>query len=297
MTAAGGAKPPAGLAELADGVWVCAIGGFVMVNAGIVVGDEAAAVIDTGTTEDDARSLLRAVASVTDKPVRYVINTHHHGDHSFGNWWFLPAVAVGHARCRLRLVGDEGASHREAMASHMPLVAEQVRAVPLSPPGLTFEGYVDLHLGGIELRLAHLGRAHTDNDIAIGVEGADVAFAGDLIEQSGPPIAGEGYPAEWGTTLRKLGAAMVDRYVPGHGLVVDSMFVSEQAGAFEALSRACAEAASPAEAMDAMPQSVVDALGVQTPVAVHRWFETAGKAAEGGGAPPGPRPPAHPSPA
>ena len=269
-----GARPVAGLTELADGVFVYTITGFIMVNAGIIVGDDAVAVIDTGTTESDARALLNAVASVTDKPVRYVINTHHHGDHSFGNWWFLPAIPIGHHRCRLKLVGDEGASHRDTMASHMPMIRDQVLAVPVTPPTLTFEQYVDVHLGGIDLRLAYLGRAHTDNDIAIGVEGADVAFAGDLIEQSGPPIAGESFPSEWGPTLRKLGAAMVDRYVPGHGLIVDSMFVSEQAGTFETLSRTCAGAETAAEAMDAMPDSVVEMLETQTPSAVQRYFET-----------------------
>ena len=269
-----GARPVAGLTELADGVFVYTITGFIMVNAGIIVGDDAVAVIDTGTTESDARALLNAVASVTDKPVRYVINTHHHGDHSFGNWWFLPAIPIGHHRCRLKLVGDEGASHRDTMASHMPMIRDQVLAVPVTPPTLTFEQYVDVHLGGIDLRLAYLGRAHTDNDIAIGVEGADVAFAGDLIEQSGPPIAGESFPSEWGPTLRKLGAAMVDRYVPGHGLIVDSMFVSEQAGTFETLSRTCAGAETAAEAMEAMPDSVVEMLETQTPSAVQRYFET-----------------------
>lgn len=266
-----------GLTELADGVYVYVIPGVIPVNAGIVVGDEAVAVIDTGTTEADARALLEATASVTDLPVRYVINTHHHGDHSFGNWWFLPAVVVGHERCRLRLLGDEGASHREMLARHLPMAAEQIRAVPLAPPGLTFEGHCDLHLGELSLRLAHLGLAHTDNDIAIGVEGADVAFAGDLIEQSGPPIVSEGYPAEWGATLRRLEAAMVDRYVPGHGRVVDTMFVAWQARAFEALTTTCAEAASPAAALDALPEhAVVDVLREQSPIAVQRYFETAG---------------------
>ena len=267
------------LAELASGVFACAIPGVIPVNAGIVVGDDAVAVIDTGTTEADARVLLQAVSSVTDLPVRYVVNTHHHGDHSFGNWWFLPAVVVGHARCRLRLVGDEGASHRELLAGHLPMVAEQIRAVPITPPALTFDGHCDLHLGSVDLRLAYLGLAHTDNDIAIGVEGADVAFAGDLIEESGPPIVSEGFPAEWGPTLRRLGAAMVDRFVPGHGRVVDTTFVADQASAFEALAATCAEAASPAEAIDALPSRVSDVLGVQTPVAVDRYFETAGAAA------------------
>jgi glyoxylase-like metal-dependent hydrolase (beta-lactamase superfamily II) len=265
-----------GLYELGDGVFNFVITGPIQLNAGILVGRDAVAVIDTGTTEDDARSLLAAVASVTGLPVRYVINTHYHGDHSFGNWWFLPAVVVGHARCRLQLVGAEGISHRELMASHLPMVREQVRAVPLAAPTLTFMNNCDVHLGDLDLRLAYLGRGHTDNDIAIGIEGADVVFAGDLIESSGPPVASESFPAEWGATLRKLGAPMVDRYVPGHGNAVDTMFVSRQAQAFETLATTCAEAGNAADAMHAIPQSVFDVLDFQTAAAVKRYFETAG---------------------
>jgi cyclase len=264
-----------GLYELDDGVYDYVIEGVIQLNAGIVVGDDTVAVIDTGTTEADARALLGAVKSVTNLPVRYVINTHHHGDHSFGNWWFLPAVVLGHSRCRVRLLGDEGMSHRDTMAAHMPMAREQISAVTLAPPNLTFDGHMDLNLGRHSLRLAYLGRAHTDNDIAIGVEGADVAFAGDLVESSGPPIVSDGYPAEWGPTLRKLGAAMVDRFVPGHGNVVDTMFVSKQAAAFEAVTAVCSDTPSEKEALRALPASALDVLDFQAEVAVRRYFETA----------------------
>ena len=272
----------AGVEQLAGIVYAYTIPGVIAVNAGIIVGDDAVAVVDTGTTEADARALLRAAASVTERPVRYVVNTHHHGDHSFGNWWFLPAVVVGHARCRWRLVGEQGASHRETLATHLPMLREQLVALPLAPPALTFEQYCDLHLGGVSLRLAYLGRAHTDNDIAVGIDGADVAFAGDLVEESGPPIVGDGYPAEWGPTLRKLGAAAVDRFVPGHGRMVDATFVAAQAEAFEALSAVCAAAGGgagrAAAALDALPRAVRDVLDAQAPAAVRRYFETASAA-------------------
>jgi len=268
----------AGLEPLADRVYAYTIPGAIAVNAGIVVGDEAVAVIDTGTTEADARALLAAVASVTERPVRYVINTHHHGDHSFGNWWFLPAVVVGHARCRLRLLGDEGVSRRDAFAAHLPMLREQLRELPLAPPGLTFEQHCDLHLGGVGMRLAYLGLAHTDNDIAIGIDGTGVAFAGDLTEESGPPIVSEGFPAAWGPTLRRLASAGVDRYVPGHGRMVDTSYIEWQAEAFEALSAACAAAGNARAALDALPPSVHEVLQDHTEAAVRRYFETASSA-------------------
>ena len=120
-----------------------------------------------GTVESDARQLLAAVAQVSDKPVRYVINTHYHGDHSFGNWWFLPALIVGQARCRTRLIGDAGESHKSMLARFAPMAKEQIDAVPVAAPELTFDETCRLHLGDLTLRLEYFGRAHTDNDITM----------------------------------------------------------------------------------------------------------------------------------
>lgn len=262
------------LTELASGVFVLQIDGPVPVNAGIVIGDEHVAVIDSGTIESDARLILDAVARVTELPVRYVVNTHHHGDHSFGNWWFLPALVVGHDRCRLRLVGDAGTSHRDGFARMLPMVAEQLQAVPVTPPEVTFGEQLTLHLGRVSLRLDYFGRAHTDNDIAIAVQERDVVFAGDLIEQSAPPVAVEAFTAEWGPTLRRLEAVPEARFVPGHGVAVDRAFVAMQAEAFERVSEACAATDSPDAAFDALPAETRSVLGQQARLAVDRYYAT-----------------------
>ena len=263
-----------GLSELADGVFVHELHGAFVVNAGIVVGDDAVAVIDTGTIESEAREILAAVASVTDKQVRYVINTHYHGDHSFGNWWFLPAIVVGHGACRLRLVGDGGESHRKMMARFVPMAAEQIEAVPVVAPTLTFEQQCRLRLGERVLRLDFFGRAHTDNDIAIAVEGQGVNFAGDLIEESGPPVAFEAFPAEWGPTLRRLQAVAESRFVPGHGRVVDRDFVAGQALAFEQVAEACREHGEPNAAAANLSAHAKQALGAQAELAIQRFLAT-----------------------
>ena len=200
------------LREFADGVFVYELKGPFVVNAGSVVGNTAVAVIDTGTIESDARKILDTIASLTDKPVRYVINTHYHGDHSFGNWWFLPAIVVGHGASRVRLVGQAGESHRDLLARLVPMATEQIQAVCVVPPRLTFEQQCRIDLGERLLRLNFFGRAHTDNDIAIAVEGQDVSFAGDLIEESGPPIVFEAFPADWGPTLRRLAGGAESRH-------------------------------------------------------------------------------------
>lgn len=271
-----GSAAPRGLTELASGVFVYAVPGPIPVNAGIVVGDEAAAVIDTGTVEADATSILAAVRAVTERPVRYVVNTHYHGDHTFGNWWFLPALTIGHGRCRLRLLGEAGAGHREMLARFVPMAREQIAAVPVVAPALTFEQQVRLHLGPLVLRMDYFGRAHTDNDVAITVEEAGLVFAGDLIEESGPPVAFEAFPADWGATLRRLEAVTEPRFVPGHGRDVDRAFVTWQRSGLEALAAACAAAGSAEAARRAAPAVAREVLGPQTEVAIERYFATTG---------------------
>jgi glyoxylase-like metal-dependent hydrolase (beta-lactamase superfamily II) len=265
---------PRRLTELGDGLYVYELRGAMVVNAGIVVGDDAVAVIDTGTVEADAREILEVVLGLTDRPLRYVINTHHHGDHSFGNWWLLPAIVVGHERCRLRLVGEAGTEHREMFAQLVPMLRESIEAVTVEPPGVTFEESLQLHLGGRSLRLDYLGRAHTDNDIAI-TAGPELVYAGDLIEESAPPVAFEAFTGEWGPTLRRLAALDASAYLPGHGRAVDRAFVERQAAAFEAVSEACAAAGTEAEALAAVSADARAVLGGQLEPAVRRYFATA----------------------
>ena len=269
------------LTELAKDVYVTEIHGIFAVNAGIVVGDDGVCVIDSGTTEAEAHAIEADVRKVTDKPIQYVVNTHYHGDHSFGNWWLRPAIAVGQTRCRVRLLGEAGESHRDGFARMMPQAAEQISAVIVDPPAVTFDEEMSLHLGNLSLKLQYFGRAHTDNDISITVEGQGVCFAGDLIEESGPPVAFECFPADWGPTIRAMLDAGAERYIPGHGREVDATFVSTQAAAFEDVDAACrkvqAQGGSEAEVPHLLKHDTHRALLGQVQPAIARHFATAGK--------------------
>jgi glyoxylase-like metal-dependent hydrolase (beta-lactamase superfamily II) len=267
------------ITELGTGIYVAEIEGVVTVNVGIVVGDDGACVIDTGTTQSEAEAISRTVARLTDKPLSYVINTHYHGDHSFGNWWLRPAIAVGHTRCRIRLLGASGESHRQAFARMMPQASEQISAVVVDPPAVTFEEEMSLHLGNVSLRLQYFGRAHTDNDIAITVEGTGHCFAGDMVEESGPPVAFESFPRDWGASMRSLLATDASAYIPGHGQAVDAAFVAAQADAFEDVDAACKEvqANSGAEANvpSLLKQDTHRVLDSQLQTTISRHFATA----------------------
>jgi glyoxylase-like metal-dependent hydrolase (beta-lactamase superfamily II)/fermentation-respiration switch protein FrsA (DUF1100 family) len=264
----------ADLLQLADGVYVCALPDSGM-NAGVVVGAAAVAIIDTGGTAADAHALLEAVSSVTVLPMRYVVNTHHHGEQCLGNWWFLPATVIGHARARRQLEGDPDAVRRSAVADAQPALRDAIRGAPLAPPALTFEHTSELDLGGVSLRLAYLGRGHTEADIVAEVVGRGVVFAGDLVRAEEFAPAGESYPAEWGATLRRLAALGAERIVPARGVPVDAALVPRQAAAVEALAAACAEAATPEAAVDALARDARATLGLEALPAARRYFETA----------------------
>jgi hypothetical protein len=83
-----------------------------------------------------------------------------------------------------------------------------------------------LDIGGRQVELRYLGRGHTDNDIVITID--DVLFAGDLIEEGGPPLFGDAYPAEWPGTVATMETLIRGPVVPGHGDVVDAEFVHAQ---------------------------------------------------------------------
>lgn len=262
-----------GLSQIADRVYRVEFASGQSAHSGIVIGDDAVAVVDTCTFEDDARILLEAVASLTALPIRYAVNTHHHGDHTFGNWLFRPAAVVGHERCRAWLVGDAGETHREMMGKWMPASKERMETVVVDPPDVTFEERMRLHLGVVTLRLDYFGRAHTDNDIAIGVEEADVCFAGDIIGE--PLFCEDAFPAEWGATLRGLAAVPEGTFASGHDPLVDRAYIENQAVLAESLAAACA-AGTPLEQIvaDATPEMQA-VFGHQLPTAVARYAETA----------------------
>jgi glyoxylase-like metal-dependent hydrolase (beta-lactamase superfamily II) len=213
------------------------------VSVTLVVGDGAALVVDTLSTDDQATELLSEVRQVTPTPLS-VVNTHHHFDHTFGNavlaatgaeiWAHEAAAAV------LRAPHGDERRVRECgpYASAYPGLMEGVAKVTVRPPDhiVRLESTVDI--GGRPVVLKHLGRGHTAGDIVVFVPDAAVAIAGDLVEESGPPQFADSYPLDWAETLTTL-LSLVDStttVVPGHGALVDREFVRQQHADLTALA-------------------------------------------------------------
>jgi glyoxylase-like metal-dependent hydrolase (beta-lactamase superfamily II) len=195
-----------------------------------VLGDDAALVVDTRTTLAQAREILDDLRDLGSPRVGVVVNTHGHYDHVFGNAVFRPAVIWGHERCRT-MIELTGAAQRER-------VSQELADVVLDLPDRVFADAATLDLGGREIRLAYLGRGHTDNDIVVSIPDADVLCAGDLLENGAPPWFGDGYPMDWPTTAERILALTGERTVvsPGHGDHAGHPFVEASLAQFRAIA-------------------------------------------------------------
>ncbi|MGD0102605.1 MAG: quinoprotein relay system zinc metallohydrolase 2 [Rhodopila sp.] len=187
-------------------------------NIGIVMGEDSVAVVDTGGSVQVGRQLLAAIKAVTGKPVRYVINTHEHPDHVFGNAAFGPGVIfVGHHNLREELAKRADYylhSFRDALGK------DAIAQVRIIPPTLLVTDEMSLDLGGRTLRLiAWSPAAHTDCDLTVLDEKTGVLFSGDLVFLQHVPVV-DGSATGWLSVISRLEALPATVVVPGHGRLV-----------------------------------------------------------------------------
>lgn len=233
--------------ELAPGVFaVLDREGRAGANAGFVIGADAVAVIDSFFHEDAARELLAHIRTQTARPIRYLINTHHHIDHVAGNAVFVKAGAqlVAHARVadwqrseNLRLLGPR----------LTPALRERIGQLP--EPQLLVQAAMSLDLGGGRQLLLRHWPGHTGGDLVVQVSDAPVRFLGDLLWQAAIPNLVDAMPAAWRATLASLAAESSPAlwYVPGHGAPARVQALLDLADYLAALEQAVREAGTDAE--------------------------------------------------
>ena len=206
-------------------------------NIGVVLGDEAALIVDTRLTHRQADETIADLRRLTPLPVWVVVNTHGHSDHAFGNSRFRPATIWGHDRC-VTMIERTGDRQRNRLIELMPEYAADLAEVVLDPPDRTFSesATVEIDPGGRSVELRYLGRGHTDNDIVLLVPDVDVMFAGDLLENDATPFFGDAFPIDWPVTVECLLELATGVVVPGHGSIGDRGFVVRQMTEFRAVA-------------------------------------------------------------
>jgi len=231
--------PPPRVEEVADGVfaYVQPDGSWWINNTGFLVADDGVIAIDTCSTERRTRAFLDAVRGVTTAPIRLVVNTHHHGDHTHGNYLTHPAAIVAHERCR-DLVIQSGILHAPGVWDDVDWGDLQV-----SPPIVTFDDRLTVWAGDTRVELHHVGTpAHTTNDVVAWLPEQRVLFSGDLVFNGGTPfvlmgsLTGAIESIEW---LRSFDAEVI---VPGHGDVCDPSVLDGIEGYYRFVDELAAEA-------------------------------------------------------
>ena len=208
---------PPELHEVSDGIfaYVQPDGTWWINNTGFVVGPQGVIAVDSCSTERRTRAFLDTITSVTTAPVRTLVNTHHHGDHTFGNALFAGATIVAHERARPEAIAFGPA--RELPFWENP----DWGSLPLDPPFLTFTEGVTVHAGDLRAEVRHVGQAaHTTNDSLVWFPDRATLFCGDLVFHGGTPFllmgSVDGAVDVLEQVVLPLGATTT---VPGHGPV------------------------------------------------------------------------------
>jgi len=230
-------------------------------NAGLVVGTDAALVIDTLTSAKAAQRFLADIRKVTDKPIKYAVNTHFHFDHAWGNCEFATQGA--------EIVGSEKAQSNDAVSKEwfanpgqFGITSEQLEGTTLAAPTKTFADKLTLDLGGVTVELVYHGPTHTNDSITAFIPEDNVLFTGDLLFSKCHPFLAQGDIENWQKVLNSQAETTTATIIPGHGPLSakqDLLDMSAYIKAFDPLARELCSGKKPEDAL-AIAQELIPRL-------------------------------------
>lgn len=247
------------VAHLAEGVYAIrhpdAPDGFPQGNTTVIIGERDVMVVDACYLPSSAREDLAQIRQWTNKPVKYLVNTHWHYDHTMGNGVYaeeFPSITiVAHTETRRQMAGynpgwferfpsradnfkkaiesgkdingralsEEDKKEYAKAADGVALVHKEYQHLVDRVPNLSFDHTLSIDLGGREVEIRHLGRGNTAGDVVVYLPKERILATGDLLDHPVPYLGG-GYPFDQVKTLRAMASMDVETYVPGHGDVL-----------------------------------------------------------------------------
>jgi cyclase len=198
--------------RVTENVYVFTSEAYAQVTAGAIVTNEGTVVIDTLPFPRETREMIDFLRAESRRGIRYVINTHHHADHVYGNYLFEEADIIASEKCRemMRKTGEKNLAETK---QQIPELAEVV----LRLPNLTFPDKITIHLGDRVMRLLPLP-GHTLDDIGVYIEGEKILFAGDAVMPL--PYIFWGERVQLQETLKMIKGMNLENIVQGHGEVL-----------------------------------------------------------------------------
>lgn len=261
-------------------------------NAAVIVNADHVLVVDSHSKPSAARALIGQIRKeITDKPVRYVVNSHFHWDHAQGNLAYpnvFKNVEIVSSTATREWLAREGAPRLKESLSGLPKQIADLRAQaekvktqandkhkqimaqiaelesylkemnppPIALPTVTFDQRLVLHRDGKEIHMLFLGRGHTAGDVVVYVPSEKVVATGDLMHGILPYI-GDGYPEDWPRTLRALEELDFNRVAPGHGSVQEGKTIlANFRGYIEEITEAVSRGVERGESLEALQRTI-----------------------------------------
>jgi cyclase len=211
--------PASEMRELARGVYAYLQPhtGWFMSNAGLIVGKKEAIIIDSLTNKSQVEEFIRKIKQVTDKPIRFVINTHVHGDHIFTNHFFKDAMVICSSRCREETIKMPPDRIERTLKPLFPGISFAGARITLQD--MAFEKTLTIYQDEREIQLVDLGPGHSQSDTYVHLPKEKIVFCGDLLFSGSPQMLLNGCLSCLIQNLDVLAGLDAKVYVPGHGPV------------------------------------------------------------------------------
>jgi cyclase len=197
---------------------------FYSSNAGLIVGKKESVIVDSLTNQYMVEDFKNRIKEISGNPVRFLINTHPHGDHTYTNHFFHEATVICSSLCReqtLNMPSDQV----EKAAQEVPTMSFD--GARNTPQDLVFEKTLTLYQDEREIRICCLGPGHSPSDTYIFLPKEKIVFCGDIVFSGTPPLSLAGSIFGHIDQLKVLIDLDASYYVPGHGPLVDKAYISD----------------------------------------------------------------------